>query len=513
MKWTISRKLFLALIVVSLVILLMSAVFGQLSFQRGFHAYLTAQEAPVIAEITQLLREEHATNQGWGVLRQDPERWRMILREARHLIGGSGNRNGRAPPPPSHRRPIGDMPGPHQSPRPGPRPYERGRPRLPPGAPANDLSPTRITGRLGLYDTQGALLAGNGIDQTTSNTIGILVDNTLVAELRIAPLTTLGAQIDIEFARQQGRSIAFIALALLALAAAASWIIARQFTRPIRDLAEGTRAIAQGDYEQPIVSGSRDELGSLANDVNALARVLQNNRESRRRWLADINHEMRTPLAVLRAELQSLQDGYRPFNDQSVNSLQTEVDHLEHLIDDLYTLSSSDESNMEYRYGEFDVTDLLNELVQAAKIRVSSAGLALEATPSATDKISIYADAKRVSQLVNNLLENAIRYTDAPGTIFIKSHHNDDQWRLTIEDTAPGVPNDQHERIFERLYRVDRSRNRQTGGSGLGLAICSAIVAGHGGTIKSSASAKGGLKIDVTLPRHPAQSKKTQHAE
>ena len=111
------------------------------------------------------------------------------------------------------------------------------------------------------------------------------------------------------------------------------------------------------------------------------------------------------------------------------------------------------------------------------------------------------ADATRIGQLATNLIENSIRYTDAPGTIHISCTEDDDRIHFSIEDSKPSVPEDLHDKIFERLYRIDSSRNRRDGGSGLGLSICTAIVDAHKGTIKATNSALEGLRIDVTLPK------------
>lgn len=471
MQWTISRKLFASLVIIALVILVMSAVFGRLSFQRGFHAYLDARETPLVEQLAEELEGEYSATTGWANLENEPRRWRSLMRISGQMVGrpDSGGRRG-------------DRFGP--GPRDGP----------PPGR-----DPLRIGARLGLYDMEGDYIAGAMVEFKGASLTDVEVDGKVVGQLRIAPSLDFESDLDIEFDRQQSRSILFIALILLGLTALASFVIAKQFTRPIRRLADGTRAIAKGNYNQPVTVDTGDELGALASDVNSLAQVLNDNRESRRRWLADINHEMRTPLAVMRAELHSLEDGVRPFDKNAVVSLQAEVGRLQQLTEDLYSLSAADEGSLEYNFAPLDVNTLLRELVDANRLRLNEQGLTLELR-GADKPAFVQADAVRLTQLLTNLMENSARYTDAPGTVQISASRSALDWKVSIADTAPGVPSSLHEKIFERLYRVDGSRTRSTGGSGLGLSICAAIVAAHEGEITAAVSPLGGLQVDVTLP-------------
>ena len=492
MHWTITRKLFLALIVFSLVILVMSAVFGRLSFQRGFNDYLAAQEAPIVSRMVVELTDEFRPHQSWQQLGSQPRRWRELMRTVSAV-------NVRRRAPLGQRQQSGQrQPG-------GQR--QRGGQRQPggqPGAPGfrrAATDPLRLGNRMGLYDSTGQFVAGVMLEPESGDwsSIDILHEGSVVGELRLLPVAAPGSALDIQFARSQRRSLLEIAAILLVLAGVASWIIARGFTKPVYSLAAGTRAIANGKYDQPIAVSSNDELGALATDVNSLARVLAANREARRHWLADINHELRTPLTILAAELQSIEDGFRPLDKASVASLQSEVARLTVLVADLYSLSSSDEGSLEYRFSDFDVIDLLQERLDAIAVRVEEQGLELQ-VELPDQPIQIMADHTRISQLITNLLENAIRYTDAPGVIRVVCSVSGERVTFAIDDSKPGVPGELHQRIFERLYRVDASRNRRSGGSGLGLSLCAAIVAAHDGHISARSSALEGLGIDVTLP-------------
>ena len=168
------------------------------------------------------------------------------------------------------------------------------------------------------------------------------------------------------------------------------------------------------------------------------------------------------------------------------------------LIEDLYLLSLADAGALEYRFESLDLGELLAESLETQIPILEEAGLALETAIARVPPIR--GDARRLGQLIDNLLMNTRRYTDAPGRLRIELGAAAGEVILALEDSAPGVPAQSLELLFERLYRVDASRNRAAGGAGLGLAICRAIVQAHIGTIAASASALGGLRIEVRLP-------------
>ena len=202
--------------------------------------------------------------------------------------------------------------------------------------------------------------------------------------------------------------------------------------------------------------------------------------------MADISHELRTPLAVLRAELEAIQDGIRPMTPAALEPLQGEVQQLGKLIDDLHELSVTQNGALSYRFAVLDLDGVLQAALAAVRGRFADAGLALETAPAGA-VLLIEGDERRLQQLFANLLENALRYTDAGGRVAARIQPHADRVDIHIEDSAPGVDAAHRERLFERFYRVEGSRNRASGGSGLGLAICRNIVEAHGGTIQAEA--------------------------
>ncbi|HEI4201432.1 TPA: two-component system sensor histidine kinase BaeS, partial [Escherichia coli] len=303
---------------------------------------------------------------------------------------------------------------------------------------------------------------------------------------------------DINFDRQQRQTSWLIVALSTLLAALATFPLARGLLAPVKRLVDGTHKLAAGDFTTRVAPTSEDELGRLAEDFNQLASTLEKNQQMRRDFMADISHELRTPLAVLRGELEAIQDGVRKFTPETLASLQAEVGTLTKLVDDLHQLSMSDEGALAYQKAPVDLIPLLEVAGGAFRERFASRGLKLQF--SLPDSITVFGDRDRLMQLFNNLLENSLRYTDSGGSLKISAEQHDKTVRLTFADSAPGVSDDQLQKLFERFYRTEGSRNRASGGSGLGLAICLNIVEAHNGRIIAAHSPFGGLSITVELP-------------
>ena len=248
--------------------------------------------------------------------------------------------------------------------------------------------------------------------------------------------------------------------------------------------------------------GSGDELGRLAEDFNRLAVTLERNEQLRRAFMADISHELRTPLAVLRGELEAIEDGVRPMSPESVKSLQGEVATLGKLVDDLYELSLADVGALTYRKTALDLAEPLTQALEGFRERLVERRIALETVLPPAGTLTVLADPDRLRQLFNNLLENTVRYTDPGGRLRVEARCERGRVRIDFQDSAPGVPEELLPRLFERLFRVEGSRSRAGGGAGLGLAICRSIVQAHDGEIDARPSPLGGVWVHVSLPEY-----------
>lgn len=286
----------------------------------------------------------------------------------------------------------------------------------------------------------------------------------------------------------------------LPIAALFAALISALVLRPIRRLSAGTAALARREFATRLEAADSDELGRLAQDFNALAAALERYDRNQRQWLADVAHELRTPLAVLRGELEAMIDGVRPAGPAQLRSMQQEVERLGGLIDDLHLLSLAESGGLRLTCEPCD----LNALVLAAAARferpLREAGFALVLQLDGADP-GVSVDAQRMDQVLGNLLGNTLRHARAPGPARITTARTPGGTvRLCVCDGGPGVPEDALPRLFERLYRVESARSRDAGGTGLGLAICRSIVEAHGGRIEALRSAEGGLCIRIDLP-------------
>ena len=357
--------------------------------------------------------------------------------------------------------------------------------------------------RVALFDDQNRWVIGNPAVPPDSPSIPIRVANEVVGRLLIAPQPALDNDVDVAFVRSQSQHATSAAIGVVLVSLLAAWLLARWLLSPVKTLGLRMQQLAAGEYRERIAVSRNDELGELAQNYNRLADTLARNQESRRSWGADIAHELRTPLSILRGEIGALQDGIRPFNREALDSLQAECGRLTALVEDLYQLALSDAGALSYRFEIFDLNELVRETEREYARRFRDAGLTLTSVLS-RESLMVRADHQRLVQLFGNLLTNCQRYTDAPGSVCITTHRvpnaTGNTVDLVIEDSPPGVPSESMARLFDRLYRVDSSRSRAAGGAGLGLTIARSIAEAHSGSLVADASPLGGLRVRLSLP-------------
>ncbi len=475
MQLALWQRLFLAIAALSSVALAGFAVWQEQGFRRGFLGYLDEVALERLQPAANRLAASYLDNGGWAFLRADELRFAALVEpDMPRFLRSAALRDG--------------------SPTASITPPERDRVAGPP-----PMGAALLLSRLLLVDRSGAVVIGNADISRDATHLAIEVDDERVGMLYLQSLPHLLGPADVAFAREQRRGALVAGIAMLAAALVLAFAMARWLLDPVRALADGTRALAAGDYARRIDQKRRDEFGALAQDFNHLAMTLEQHREARRRWGADIAHELRTPLSILRGEIQALQDGVREPNAQALASLNAECDRLGGLVEDLYQLALADAGALEYRFEELDLAEVVRESTEMHRRALADDGLVLDEVITA--QATVRVDARRIGQLIDNLLANARRYTDAPGRILVRLEASATHVCLHVEDTAPGVPAAAMPHLFERLFRLDRSRSRAAGGAGLGLAICRAIVAAHDGDISASTSSLGGLCITVELPR------------
>lgn len=505
------HRLFLLCAGLSVASLLGYAIWQQRSFADGFATYLDTLAVQRAAQVATRLSAEYRERGSWDFLRRSPQLFGGLTMNPASTRLPSADESRRSPPPDSGpasaprygdagappRRNPGDLrPPPNRDGDGSPSNDARWHANGPPGPPPGSLN---AGDRLTLYDEQGRRIAGSRGSDPAAPAIPIRVDGRTVGQLRIAPPSPLAAEAERVFADGQWRSGLIAAAAVLLCALALAYALAQRLLRPIQALSQASHALAAGDFASRVSAPGRDEIAALARDFNHLAGALEQNREARRRWGADLAHELRTPVTVLRLELQTLQAGVRPADSAALGSLLAETERLSALIEDLYQLSLADAGALEYRFVAVDLAELARDVVDNHRGGAAAAGLRIE--DDYADALPLLrGDPLRLAQLIDNLLLNTRRYTDAPGCLRLSLVLRAGQLLLTLDDTAPGVPAADLPQLFDRLFRSERSRNRAGGGAGLGLSICRAIVDAHGGAIWAEPSDLGGLRVSVLFP-------------
>ena len=446
---TLRVKLFLVIAGATAALTLVAYLVFSWSFDRGFVDYVNRADEARLQPLIEALGQGHAREGGWKWVAEDRRRWFDLIRET-----------------------VG-------------------------------LPPVTIDPRLMLFDTDGTQLVGRAESIKLAVMKPIDWQAKTVGYLGYVPRPEALESIERLYLRRQHYAFAAIGLGMLAAALLLGAGLSGWLSRRIRNLAGATDSLIQGNYDVRLPPEGHDELARLARDFNTLAETLAAARQARRKWIADIAHELRTPLSIVRGEIEALQDGVRPLDRDALNSLAGEAARLARLVDDLHTLSLSDLGALSYHKEPVDLAEIVQDVVDAQPAALHEKGFSIELN---LGSFIVCGDADRLAQVFGNLLQNSVRYTDAPGRIEIGIKQVAGQVVVEWQDSSPGVPPEDLPRLTEHLFRVEGSRSRAGGGSGLGLAIAGAIVHAHGGTLTLGASRLGGLRIELRFPAWPNAS-------
>ncbi|MCX7067568.1 MAG: ATP-binding protein [Methylococcales bacterium] len=494
MKLPIFAKLFIALLL-SLAVM-MTAMIGTADwlFRQGFTEYLQQVEANRLGFLISNLETAYQQQGSWSFLQNDEREWHKFLAK----LSGKGEStpaDNRPPPPDDNNFAPEEYPPPpeHGSFVPADHPpYNFPPPPRPPDA-------LQLGKRLRLLNANHDYVVGAHFEEKPILR-ELKLDKKVIGWLEIQPNEIMTDELANTFLQQQKQAKYLISGLAFVLSIFVALFLARQLLLPIRRIATGVKALATGNYHTRIKANARDELGQLSQHFNSLAQILQQNEVARRQWIADISHELRTPLSVLRGELEALQDGVRQPSPERIHSLHSEVLSLTKLVEDLYELSLSDASAMNYHKETVNITDIVLEMQQHFVARFASRGITLREISNPDIELPVFADKQRLHQLFSNLAENSCRYTDEGGFCEITLYRTKQTAMITFQDSAPNVPQAALPKLFDRLFRVEKSRSRELGGAGLGLTICKNIVEAHDGRIIAYQSPYGGLSIQVELP-------------
>ncbi|MED4041154.1 sensor histidine kinase [Niallia taxi] len=288
------------------------------------------------------------------------------------------------------------------------------------------------------------------------------------------------------------------------LAVAFTYILSKKLSDPLIQMEKATRKIAKGDLKTRVSPPSKDEIGSLAEAINDLAIDLQKYRESRSEFFSNISHELRTPMTSIEGYTKVLKEKLyetEEEKEQYLDIIHQESIRLTRMIGDLFELSKMEEGKIQFHFEWIDLSEVLDSAIQKIKWKAQKKGLEIQAYIQ-PDLPFIYCDGHRMMQVLINLMDNAIRYTEQ-GTISAKIWKENDIVRISVEDTGIGIPKDELAYIFERFYRVEKSRSREFGGTGLGLAIVKNLVEQQGGAIQAFSKIGKGTRFEIAFPVSP----------
>ncbi|MRN55096.1 sensor histidine kinase [Paenibacillus monticola] len=285
------------------------------------------------------------------------------------------------------------------------------------------------------------------------------------------------------------------------LALGITWIISQILSRPLVQMQKATRNIAAGELETRLTIRSKDEIGFLADAINDLAVDLQRYRDTRQEFFANISHELRTPITYLEGYAKVVKDGLYETEEEKnlyLDIIYQEAHRIQHLVDDLFDLAKMEEGKISLSLDWIDFAQMTDQAVRKVELKAREKNIKLKVHHRGTAEM-IRGDGKRMEQIVMNLLENAIRYTDV-GEINVQVNFETESAVFIVEDSGIGIPAEELSFIFERFYRVEKSRSRAYGGTGLGLSIVKMLVELHSGTIAITSKVGVGTRCEVRFP-------------
>jgi len=296
-------------------------------------------------------------------------------------------------------------------------------------------------------------------------------------------------------------AVAVVAAILTALPV--SLFVTGRIVAPIRAMARASVRIAAGQYRERVPVPSDDELGELAARFNQMAETLEGVEERRRDLIADVAHELRTPLASIAGYMEGLLDGVIPPQPETFHRIHREAVRLQRLVADLQELSRAEAGQVPVHPRRLAVRDLVETAVARLRPQFEDKGVGL-AAEVASGLPPVLVDPDRIGQVMTNLLGNALQYTPAGGTVTVRAGREDGGVAIAVADTGVGIAAEHLPHVFDRFYRIDRSRARASGGSGIGLTIVRHLVQAHGGSVRAESAGPGrGSTFTVTLPPAP----------
>lgn len=503
-------KINLSIKILSTFFLILAIVAGAFAlsrylFSQQFRNFIYQEEMAALYRLVPVLQDYYRKQGGW----QDIEDHRLFLERMTRKAEFPYDFDRSADGPTMNPQPPGDTPPSPPGDTPPSPPGDT--PPSPPGAslpkppgdgapsPPDDKHRPRRMHNVFLMDAEFHIISGMKKPYNKDALKAIRVNGEIVGWLGLHKPEHLDPGPADAFMKQHVKQQYVLTGIVIGLTGLIAILLSRHLLKPINRLIRGTQELAGRNFNVRLRITTRDELGLLADHFNSMARTLENYENMRRQWLTDISHELRTPMTVLRGEIEALYDGMREPTQQNLASLKSEILRLARLIDDLHMLSVADADSLNLENKLISPQNVLEETLASYEARLRQRRISVSPVQGSS-VIRIYGDESRLSQVFANILENVCNYVMSPGALKITEDYENNYWVLCFHDSGPGVPDEALDRLFDRLYRVDASRSRNRGGSGLGLSICQRIIELHGGNMWAEKSPMGGLLIGIKIP-------------
>lgn len=348
---------------------------------------------------------------------------------------------------------------------------------------------SRHLGNVGMTEGMGMMGAGQGQGQGQGFGFGDGQGAGMMAELFTG------------FRDGVFEALAWAAAAAVLVAVLISLVFSRRILHPLRGMMQASQRIADGHYDERVVAEGVDELGQLAARFNQMAEKLEQVESMRRQLIGDVSHELRTPLTAIKGSMEGLMDGILPATDETYLQIHQEADRLNRLVDDLQELSRVEAGAYELDLQPTRIVPLIETVAKRFRQPFESKRVGLDLS-LAVDLPPVLSDEHRILQVLTNLTGNALQYTPAGGTVTISAARKNGSVQITVRDTGVGIAPEHLSQLFDRFYRVDKSRSRATGGgSGIGLTIAKYLVEAHGGEMSvESEGLEKGSAFSFTVP-------------
>jgi signal transduction histidine kinase len=362
-----------------------------------------------------------------------------------------------------------------------------------------------VTGAWYLADPEGNLIIGSGrrsglTDDELSTGVPVSAGGQTVAYL--VPAMGENAYLGPSHQRFLGgmyTALAWSGIIAVVIALAVGVFLSSTLTRPLAALAQAASDVARGEFSRRVDIRSGDEVGELSRSFNRMARDLEDASALRRRLTADIAHELRTPISVIQGHLEAMMDGVFPADVEHIASVHEETRLLGRLVDDLRTLTLVEAGELSLEMEEMDLANVVRRSVSSFLPLAQEKNISLEEPPEDA-RHTVHGDADRIGQVMGILLSNAIRHTPEGGSVRVSIRQDANGARVEVKDSGSGIDPEDLPQVFERFWRADASRSRDTGGTGLGLAIAKELVQAHDGTIRVESRSGSGTTFSFVLP-------------